>query len=119
MPDCSIKHIQVLIRSLETSSGKLKFVGAVTDVTAAKQAEMKLRESEAYLAEAQRLSHTGSWAWNPATGENRYWSDECFHLMGFDPACGMPPFETVARRFHPDDQPIFAVRASKARTGRV
>ena len=58
-------------------------MGAVTDVTAAKQAEMKLRESESYLAEAQRLSHTGSWAWNPATGEFRYWSDECFRLYGF------------------------------------
>ena len=108
MPDGSIKHLHVLARALETSPGNLEFVGAVTDVTAAKQAEMKLRESGAYLAEAQRLSHTGSWAWNPTTGENRYWSDECFRLMGFDPAGGMPPFDTVAQRFHPDDQPIFA-----------
>ena len=94
-------------------------MGAVTDVTAAKQAEEKLRESEAYLAEAQRLSHTGSWAWNPATGENRYWSDECFRLMGFDPAGGMPPFETVAQRFHPDDQPIFAEKLERARRERA
>ena len=115
MPDGSVKHIHVVARALETSSGDLEFVGAVTDVTAAKQAEMKLRESEAYLAEAQRLSHTGSWAWNPATGENRYWSDECFRLMGFDPAGGMPPFETVAQRFHPDDQPIFAEKLERAR----
>src|ERR1017187_6088524 len=103
MPDGSIKHLHVLARALETSPGNLEFVGAVTDVTAAKQAEMKLRESGAYLAEAQRLSHTGSWAWNPTTGENRYWSDECFRLMGFDPAGGMPPFDTVAQRFHPDE----------------
>ena len=57
MPDGSVKHIHVVARALKTSSGDLEFVGAVTDVTAAKQAEMKLRESEAYLAEAQRLSH--------------------------------------------------------------
>ena len=75
---------------------------------------MKLRESEAYLAEAQRLSHTGSWAWSPATGENRYWSDECFRLMGFDPAGGMPPFETFVQRFHPDDQPIVAEKLERA-----
>jgi PAS domain S-box-containing protein len=119
MPDGSVKHIHVVARALRTSSGELEFVGAVTDVTAAKQAEMKLRESEAYLAEAQRLSHTGSWAWNPATGENRYWSDECFRLMDFDPAGGMPPFETVAHRFHPDDQPIFAEKLERARRERA
>jgi PAS domain S-box-containing protein len=113
MPDGSIKHLHVLARALETS-GDLEFVGAVTDVTATKQAEIKLRESEAYLAEAQRLSHTGSWAWNPAKGENRYWSDECFRLMGFDPAGGMPPFETVVQHFHPDDQPIFAATLERA-----
>jgi PAS domain S-box-containing protein len=49
MPDGSIKHLRVLARALETSPGNLEFVGAVTDVTAAKQAEMKLRESGAYL----------------------------------------------------------------------
>jgi len=114
MPDGSLKHIRVLARALETSSGNLEFVGAVTDVTAAKQAEMKIRESETYLAEAQRLSHTGSWAWNPATGENRYWSDECFRLMGFDPADGMPPFQTVAQRFHPDDQLLFTEKLDRA-----
>ena len=114
MPDGSIKHLHVLARALETSSGNLEFVGAVTDVTAARQGEMKLRESEAYLAEAQRLSHTGSWAWDPVTGESRYWSDESFRLMGFDPAGGTPTFETVAQRFHPDDQPIFAEKLERA-----
>src|SRR5271163_2680312 len=119
MPDRRIKLLHILARALRTSSGGLEIVGAVTDVTAAKQAENTLRESEAYLAEAQRLSHTGSWAWNPATGENRYWSDECFRLMGFDPAGGMPPFETVAQRFHPDDQPIFAEKLERARRERA
>jgi hypothetical protein len=49
---------------------------------------MTLRETEAYLAEAQRLSHTGSWAWSPATGDIRYWSEECYRLLGFDPYAG-------------------------------
>ena len=51
-----------------------------------KLAETARRESEAYLAEAQRLSHTGSWAWAPATGEIRYWSEETYRVLGFDPA---------------------------------
>src|SRR5713101_1985850 len=104
MPDGSVKHVHVLARALETSSGNLEFVGAVTDVTAAKQAEKTLRESEAYLAEAQRLSHTGSWAWAPETGELRYWSEECYRVLGFDPHGGQPRFETFFQRIHPDDQ---------------
>src|SRR5246127_4370341 len=71
----------------------VRWYGSSLDIDERKAAEEALRSSEAYLAEAQKLSHTGSWAWNPATGENRYWSDECFRMMGFDPACGMPPFQ--------------------------
>src|SRR5713101_1140673 len=104
MPDGSVKQVHVLARALEPSSGKLEYVGAVTDVTAAKQAEQTLRESEAYLAEAQRLSHTGSWAWAPATGDIRYWSEECYRVLGFDPHGGKPRFETFFQRIHPDDQ---------------
>ena len=118
MPDGGVKYIVALARPSRPSPGILEYVGAVMDITTARQADTKLRESEAYLAEAQRLSHTGSWAWNPVTGENRYWSDECFRLMGFDPAGGMPPFEAVARRFHPDDQLIFAEKLERARRER-
>jgi len=76
----------------------------VMDVTVAKQAEETLQESEAYLAEAQRLSHTGSWASTPATGDIRYWSGECYRVLGFDPHGGQPRFETFFQRIHPDDQ---------------
>jgi PAS domain S-box-containing protein len=91
-----------------------EYVGAVMDITATKQSEMNLRESEAYLAEAQRLSHTGSWAWNPATDENRYWSDECFRLLGFDPADGMPPRDRFLQRIHPEDRPSVAEELARA-----
>ncbi|HYZ42625.1 MAG TPA: ATP-binding protein [Stellaceae bacterium] len=63
-----------------------------------------MRRSEAYLAEAQRLSHTGSWAFIPATGKHGYWSDEIFRMTGFDPAGGPPRFEEFERRVHPDDR---------------
>ena len=68
------------------------------------RAEEKLQESEAYLAEAQRLSHTGSWAWAPGTGELRYWSEECYRVLGFDPHGAQPRFEEFVQRIHPDDQ---------------
>jgi PAS domain S-box-containing protein len=69
-----------------------------------KLAETARRQSEAYLAEAQRLSHTGSWAWTPATGEIRYWSDETYRVLGFDPDAGPPRFEKFFGRLHPEDQ---------------
>jgi len=69
-----------------------------------KLAEVARRESEAYLAEAQRLSHTGSWAWAPATGEIRYWSAETYRVLGFDPDAGPPRFEAFFQRLCPEDQ---------------
>src|SRR5438067_11150052 len=69
-----------------------------------KLAETARRESEAYLAEAQRLSHTGSWAWVPATGEIRYWSEETYRVLGFDPEAGPPRFEKFFGRLCPEDQ---------------
>jgi PAS domain S-box-containing protein len=69
-----------------------------------KLAETARRESEAYLAEAQRLSHTGSWAWAPATGEIRYWSEETYRVLGFDPDAGPPRFEKFFGRLHSEDQ---------------
>ncbi len=63
-----------------------------------------LRQSQAYLAEAQRLSHTGSWAWPPDTGEIKYLSEECYRVLGLDPHGGKPRFETFLQRLHPDDQ---------------
>ena len=69
-----------------------------------KLAERARRESEAYLAEAQRLSHTGSWAWAPATGEIRYWSEETYRVLGFDPDAGPPRFETFFERLCLEDQ---------------
>jgi PAS domain S-box-containing protein len=114
MPDGSLKYLHVLARASEPSSGKLEYFGAVTDVTAAKQAEETLRKSEAYLAEAQRLSHTGSWAWAPATGDISYWSEECYRVQGFDPYGGLPRFDTFFQRIHPEDQPGTAEKLKRA-----
>jgi PAS domain S-box-containing protein len=66
----------------------------------------ELRRSEAYLAEAQRLSQTGSWAWSPEEGI-RYWSEECYRVLSFDPQGGLPQHEDFIQRLHPDDQPAF------------
>jgi PAS domain S-box-containing protein len=64
----------------------------------------ELRRSEAYLAEAQRLSHTGSWAFNVATRQFIHSSEEHYRLFGFDSREGMPVWEDWVRRLHPEDR---------------
>jgi len=82
----------------------LGWYGCDTDIHDLKIAQETLRRSEGYLAEAQRLSHTGSWASSPATGEIKYLSEECYRVLGFDPHAGQPRYETFIQRIVPEDQ---------------
>ena len=75
------------------------------DVSMRKHVERELQRSEANLAEAQRLSHTGSWAWNVATGEC-FWSLEHFRIFGLAPDSFRPTAENTQRLIHPDDLPF-------------
>src|SRR5205085_6330093 len=74
MPDGAIKHVHVVAHAERGESGETEFVGAVMDISDRKRAEEALRRSEGYLAEAQRLTGTGSWAWNAADRQSVYWS---------------------------------------------
>ena len=103
MPDGAVKHVHVVARAEREESGEIEFVGAVMDITDRVRAEEALRQSEAYLAEAQRLSHTGSWAWKVGTNR-QYWSVETFRIYGFDPNTTEPTRENFLRRVHPDDR---------------
>jgi PAS domain S-box-containing protein len=94
-------HRKVPLR--DANGSILKWYGSSLDIEERKTAEEALRSSEAYLAEAQRLSQTGSWA-NAATGEPRYWSEECYRVLGFDPAEPLPSLETIFQRIHPEDR---------------
>ena len=82
----------------------IQWYGFSIDIDEAKKAEEQLRRSEANLAEAQKLSRTGSWALSPSTTKIFYWSEECYRIWGFDPAQGVPNRETVWRRIHPGDR---------------
>jgi signal transduction histidine kinase/CheY-like chemotaxis protein len=67
-----------------------------------KNAEEALRRNEMYLAEAQRLSHTGSFGWDPASGEI-YWSNETYRIFECEPTIE-PTVQIVLDRTHPDDR---------------
>jgi len=104
MPDGSIKYVHVVAHALRDESGSVDFLGAVMDVTRAKQVEQTLRESEAYLAEAQRLSHTGSGAWRVPDEDALYLSDEWYRIYGFDPKYGLTAWKDRLQRMHPEDR---------------
>jgi len=103
MPDDSVKHVRIVAHASKNDPGIIEFIGAVMDVTATKRAEGKLRRSEAYLAEAQKLSHTGSFGWDVSSGEI-YWSRETFRIFEYEPTAKVT-IELIMQRTHPEDRP--------------
>jgi PAS domain S-box-containing protein len=102
-PDGEVRHIRCVGLPVLENQNLKRYVGSAIDVTEQEVLTQRLRRREAYLAEAQKLSHTGSWSWNPATGEPGYWSEECYRVLGFDPAGPPPPLDTIFQRVQPDD----------------
>src|SRR5258707_10647401 len=93
----------------------IQWYGLTIDVDEAKKAEERLRRSEAYLAESQRISHTGSYTFSLVTRKLLYWSEECYRIWGFDPAQGLPDGEIAAQRIHPDHRERVYNEAQEAR----
>ena len=92
--------VEISLSPLETEEGVL-VSSIIRDITDRKRAEEALRRSEAYLAEGQRVSHTGSFGWNVQTGEIR-WSEETFRIFQCDLSM-QPTVELVLQRTHPED----------------
>jgi len=79
----------------------VRFVGTLMDITEQERTTRELWRREAYLAQAQALSHTGSFGWNLSTGE-LVWSDETFRILNYKGTV-KPTLDLVFKRVHPDD----------------
>jgi PAS domain S-box-containing protein len=122
LPDGAVKHLHALARARKNASGELEFVGAVSDVTVAREAEQRLRRSEAYLAEAQHLSHTSSWSWDVRRNDFGYRSAEVFRLFGFEPADGPVSAQAIQSRIPAEDLERLGEvvrQAMRAREGQI
>jgi PAS domain S-box-containing protein len=102
-PDGGKRYVSVYGLPVFDKSGRfIGYRGVGRHITERKRAEEALRRSEAYLSEAQRLSHTGTWAFNKTA--TLYWSEETYRIVGLDPLQGPPTRETMRQRIHPDDR---------------
>jgi PAS domain S-box-containing protein len=99
--------------SLDENGRVIKWYGTNTDIEERKRAEQALRRSEAYLAEAQRLTLTGSCAIDGASREILYWSEEMFRLFAFDPQQGLPTWDQWVQRIHPEDRDKFRMAGDR------
>jgi PAS domain S-box-containing protein len=98
-----------------TRDGHKTFTGFLRDISKRKQAEQALRRSEAFLAEAQHLSHTGSFSWCVATDEIK-WSEQLYRIYEIE--SGVPvTLELIRTRVHPEDLTLYERMVEDARNG--
>jgi len=125
LTDGTVKHIHGIGHPVLDETGNIvEYVGTDADVTERKRDEEALQRSESYLAEAQKLTHTGSWAAQVSQKENVYWSNvywskEMYRIFGLDPGPTPPSPMEVARRLHPEyapDHPRVVERAIRGGT---
>ena len=101
--DGSVLWVRENAKAMRQADNKPILLIACEDITERKQAERALQQSEAYLAEAQHLSQTGSWAWDVRRNDFVYRSAQVYRLFGLDPKKGPVSLQTFQERIFPDD----------------
>jgi|GEM_PF-5823486 len=103
-PDGQPRTVMITLHSTWSETGALVAIeGILENITERRQAEEKLRRSEANLAAAQRVAHVGNWEYDART-QTSTWSAETFRIFGLDPQQPEPDLETLAALIHPDDR---------------
>src|SRR5246127_2208538 len=109
--------VSVVARGISLGPGQVGFYLIYRDITERKKAERELRRSEGYLAEAQKLTHTGSWAWNVRSGV-LFWSREIFDIYAYEYLETGPTWQQFLERVHPEDRPQIEQRARMEASGK-
>src|ERR1700731_4818278 len=103
-PDGQLRYVRAVAVPVVEQGVFKGFIGTTMDVTEQELLTQELRRERAYLAEAQSLTHIGSWATNFHTRQMFHLSDETFRLHGFDPRSGPIPLERFFDTIHPEDR---------------
>lgn len=104
-PDGTIRYVRCVGVPVSDAATSRAFVGTGIDVTEQALLTQELRRQQGYLAEAQSLTHIGSWACNFITGQVLHLSDEVLRIYGFDPSLREIAFERFYSATHPQDEP--------------
>jgi PAS domain S-box-containing protein len=97
-------RVPVLVGGALFEKGGDEGVAFVLDLTERKRTEEALVRSEAYLAETQKLTHTGTWAWDARSQKVLFCSEEMFRIYGLDPQVDLPTRRNFRQRVHPEDR---------------
>jgi PAS domain S-box-containing protein len=113
-PDGQLRYLRAVAIPIVEEGVFKGFVGTTMDVTEQELLTQELRREQAYLAEAQSLTHTGSWAANFHTGKNYHVSDEIYRLHGFEPGHGPLGVDGFFKTVHPEDAPTVRANITRA-----
>src|SRR6202790_3034566 len=100
-PERGIRFVHSVSEPVYEEGFVTRFVGTTLDITEQERLTLELQRREAYLAQAEALSRTGSFGWNVSTGDF-YWSDENFRILEYERTV-KPTLELLFKRFHPED----------------
>jgi formate hydrogenlyase transcriptional activator len=112
-PDGELRVIRCVGTPVHENGVVTRFIGTLMDITDQERMTQELRRKEAYLADAQRLSQTGSFGWSVSSGEV-FWSEETFRIFEYDRAA-KPSAELVLQRVHPEDKTLVRHVIDRAR----
>src|SRR6267378_1968626 len=104
-PNGEVRYVRCVGVPIVENGTLKRIVGSAIDVMEHELLTQELRRREAYLTEAQRLSHTGSFGWRPDTGEI-VWSDETYRIFEYDRSV-KTTIDSVVQRVHPQDRADF------------
>jgi PAS domain S-box-containing protein len=103
-PDGEQRYIRCVGIPIVEGEVLKEFLGTAIDITEQELLTQELERRQAHLTEAQKLTHTGSWAYRVSDRNAMHISEEIYRIYGFDPTEGAPTWEEYLERVHPEDR---------------